>query len=207
LSRHSWRFDEVSDISGAASSLRNYLEQRDVRRCLETVSRERAIRAAADVGCGYGRLTPVLGEFAARVAGFEREEDLLALARRLQPRVEWTAIADLASLPAHDGAFDFAMSFTVLQHVPDDAARRIVRELQRVAAGGFVLLVEETDPSLGEDRPGSWSGGLTRGRPVETWRGWMAPWALTLSFPRAIEPGYPRGDVGSYMLFSDRERT
>jgi len=201
VSRHSWRFEEVSDISGAASSLRNYLEQRDVRRCLETASQERAIRSAADVGCGYGRLTPVLGEFAARVAGFEREEALLALARRLQPRVEWAAIPDLSSLPAPDGAFDFAMTFTVLQHVPDEAARRIIRELQRVAAGGFVLLVEETDASLGDDRPESWSGGLTRGRPVETWRAWMDPWTLTLSFPRAIEPGYPREDVGTYMLF------
>ena len=201
MSRHSWRFDEVSDISGAASALRNYLEQRDVRRCLEAAAKERAIRSAADVGCGYGRLTPVLGEFAGRVAGFEREETLLTEARRLQPRFEWTAIADLSALPAPDGAFDFAMCFTVLQHVPDEAAKRIARELRRIAAGGFVLLVEETDPSLGAELPADWAGGMTRGRPVPTWDSWMAPWTRVLTFPRTIEPGYARVDVGTYMLF------
>ncbi len=201
MSRHAWRFDEVSDISGAASALRNYLEQRDVRRCLETAARERPIRRAADVGCGYGRLTPVLAEFAARVVGFEREDALLAEARRLQPGVEWSGIADLAELPAEDGAFDFAMSFTVLQHVPDDAARRIAEELRRIATGGFVLLVEETDPSLGADVAPDWSGGMTRGRAVSTWESWMAPWRLGMTFPRTIEPGYARADVGTYMLF------
>src|SRR4030095_15982114 len=113
------------DISGAAANLRNYLEQRDVRRCLEAASRERPVRAAADGGCGYGRLTPVLGEFAARVTGFEREETLLEEARRLQPGIEWKPIEDLASLPAADGAFDFAMCFTVLQHVNDGVAEKV----------------------------------------------------------------------------------
>jgi SAM-dependent methyltransferase len=201
MSRHTWCFHEVSDISGAAASLRNYLEQRDVRRCLEAASRERPVRAAADVGCGYGRLTPVLAEFAARVTGYEREEALLEEARRLQPGIEWRPIEGLASLPAADGAFDFAMCFTVLQHVHDGAAERVARELRRIATGGFVLLVEETDPALGSDLPPDWSGGMTRGRPVETWVSWMAPWKLVLSFPRTIEPGYARGDVGSYMLF------
>ena len=201
MTRHAWRFDEVSDISGAAAGLRNYLEQRDVRRCLETARNERPIRSAADVGCGYGRLTPVLAEFAARVCGFEREEDLLALARRLQPGVEWTAVGDLASLPVEDGAFDFAMTFTVLQHVAEDPAKRILAELRRIAAGGFVLLVEETDAALGAEPPAGWSGGLTLGRPVATWEAWMAPWRLVSRFPRTIEPGYPRADVGTYMLF------
>jgi SAM-dependent methyltransferase len=201
MSRHAWRFDEVSDISGAASALRNYLEQRDVRRCLEAAARERPIRGAADVGCGYGRLTPVLSEFAARVVGFERESALLAEARRLQPGVEWKEIANLAELPAADREFDFAMSFTVLQHVPDEAARSVARELRRIAAGGFVLLVEETDPALGADVPSDWSGGMTRGRAVPTWESWMAPWRLVLTLPRTIEPGYARVDVGTYMLF------
>ncbi|MGH9366963.1 MAG: class I SAM-dependent methyltransferase [Thermoanaerobaculia bacterium] len=199
-SRHRWRFDEVSDIGGAASSLRNYLEQSGVRRCLETAARERPIRAAADVGCGYGRLTPVLTEFAPRVAGFEREETLLAEARRLQPGVEWISVKDLASLPAPDGAFDFAMTFTVLQHIPDAAACQVVAELQRVARGGFLLLVEETDPALGAELPRDVPGG-TRGRPVETWEQWLAPWRLRLAFPRSIEPGYPRADVGTFLLF------
>lgn len=201
MSRHNWRFHEVSDIGGPASSLRNYLEQRDVRRCLGAAVQERPISTAADVGCGYGRLTTVLTEFAGRVVGFEREEGLLEEARRLQPGIEWLPIEDLAVLPVPDGAIDFAMTFTVLQHVDDETARRVVEELRRIAAGGFLLLVEETDPSLGAEFPPDWAGGMTRGRAVATYEAWMAPWRLTLSFPRRIEPGYPRGDVGTYMLF------
>jgi ubiquinone/menaquinone biosynthesis C-methylase UbiE len=203
MPRHNWRFDEVSDIGGAASSLRNYLEQRDVRRCLEAAARERPIRSACDVGCGYGRLTMVLREFAGRVVGFEREDDLLRQACRLQPDIEWTPIEDLASLPAEDGAFDFAMTFTVLQHVNDVAAGRVLRELQRIAGGGFLLLVEETDPTLGAQVPPDWAGGMTRGRDVATYESWMVPWRLKLSFPRQIEPGYARTNVGTYMLFRE----
>jgi SAM-dependent methyltransferase len=201
-SRHGWRFEEVSDISGPASALRNYREQSGVRRCLEAAAREAPIRAAADVGCGYGRLTPVLSEFAARVEGFEREETLLAEARRLQPDVVWTAITDLGSLPAPGGAFDFAMTFTVLQHCDDAAARRAVAELLRIAAGGWILLIEETDPEVGSELAADFPGG-TRGRAVATWERWMSPWRLRLFFPRVIEPGYPRADVGTYMLFHD----
>ena len=201
MSRHNWRFEEVSDAGGAASSLRNELERLDVRRCLDAAARERPIHSAADVGCGYGRLTPVLAEVAARVVGFEREDELLARARRSQPGIEWASIEDLWSLPAPDGSFDLAMTFTVLQHVPDDAARSVLAEVRRIAAGGFALLVEETDPSLGAEIPPGWKGGMTRGRAVATYESWMAPWRLRLSMPRRIEPGYSRKDVGTYMLF------
>jgi len=201
MSRPPWRFQDVSDTAGPASLLRNELERRGVRRCLEAACRERPVRSACDVGCGYGRLTPVLSEFADRVVGFERETTLLSQARGVSPDVEWTPITDLASLPAPDGAFDLAMTFTVLQHVHDEGARRVVAELQRVARGGFLLLVEETDPALGAEFPAGWAGGMTRGRSVATYESWMAPWRLRLSFPREIEPGYPRADVGTYMLF------
>ena len=143
----------------------------------------------------------VLAEFAARVTGFEREKPLLAEARRLQPEIAWTAISDLASLPVADREFDFAMTFTVLQHLDDGEARKAIGELQRIASGGFLLLVEETDPSVGAELPARAPGG-TRGRPVATWEAWLSPWRLRLSFPRRIEPGYAREDVGSYMLFA-----
>jgi 2-polyprenyl-3-methyl-5-hydroxy-6-metoxy-1,4-benzoquinol methylase len=69
------------------------------------------------------------------VTGYEREKALLEEARRLQPGIEWeTDSRELASLPAADGAFDFAMCFTVLQHVHDGAAERVARELRRIAA-------------------------------------------------------------------------
>lgn len=202
MTRHIWQPHEVSDARAAASDLRNGLERRDVRRCLEHAARDRPIRAACEVGCGYGRLTSVLSEFAPRVVGFEREAELLRAARRLSPGVDWVRVSALTALPAASGSFDFAMTFTVLQHLNDVTARQAVEELQRIAAGGFVLLVEETDSSLGAGLDPDSLEAMTRGRAVATYRSWIAPWALCLCFPREIEPGYPRADVGAYMLFT-----
>jgi SAM-dependent methyltransferase len=198
--RHRWSVSEVSDVSGPGALYRNYLEQQDVRRCLRAASETAPLRSAADVGCGYGRLTMVLTEFAPEVVGFEREAELLRPARGLMPGVDFREAASLTRLPAEPSAFDFAMTFTVLQHMRPPEARGVIRELQRVTTR-FVLLVEETDAGFVDGDPGAEGTGITVGRDVSTYSTWMEPWALALSFPRRIEPGYPRADVGSYMLF------
>lgn len=202
MERRSWKIAEVSDTAGPSASVRNYLEQRDVRRCLTAASALCPLRRAADVGCGYGRLTMVLSEFAPDVVGFEREPALVAEATRLLPGIAFRRIDSLLALPAPTAGFDFAMTFTVLQHLGDADAKAVVEELKRVASPGSVLLVEETDPALVSGDPRDPDAGLTVGRPVETYAAWMRPFELALQFPRQIEPGYPRSDVGSYMLFA-----
>ena len=103
MSPHVWTPAETSDVSGPASIVRNYLEQRDVRRCLTAAAAERPIRRAIDVGCGYGRLTMVLSEFAPAVTGFERESGLVAEARRLLPAIEFVEVASLADFRQRRG--------------------------------------------------------------------------------------------------------
>ncbi len=201
MSRHVWTPHDTSDTSGPDALLRAYLEQRDVRRCLRDASTLRPIATACDVGCGYGRLTPVLAEFAREVTGFEREGHLVAEATRLQPGLRFASVESLSRLPAGDGAFDFAMTFTVLQHLGDSEARDVIAEIQRVAGGGGILLVEETDPALCDGDRQRPERGLTVGRSVETYVEWMSPRPLVRRFPREIEPGYARRDVGTYMLF------
>ena len=44
--------------------------------------------------------------------------------------------------------------------------------------------------------------GYTCGRPVPVYEAWLAPWKLLSTRRRTIEPGYPRADVGTYMLFA-----
>ena len=165
--RHRWTVAEVADVGGPSANVRNYLEQRDVRRCLRAAAAIRPIERACDVGCGYGRLTMVLGEVAARVVGLEREPAFVAEARRLLPRIEFRQVETLSRLPAPSGFFDFAMTFTVLQHLGDAEARETVSELKRLAKGGCVLLTEETDASFVDGAEG---GGMTKGRPVATYR-------------------------------------
>ena len=124
MDRLVWTPAQVVDVDGPRAMLRAYLEQKAVRELLASVCRpdSHANAAACDVGCGFGRLTPVLTEFAAQVAGFEREPDLLATARRLQPTIDFRAIDTLTELPAAAAS---------LRHRP-----RLYRAAARAGAGG-----------------------------------------------------------------------
>jgi SAM-dependent methyltransferase len=203
MERMVWTPTDVVDVDGPRAMYRAYLEQRDVRAMLAPVIGATRLHAACDVGCGFGRLTPVLAEFAGEVAGFEREPALVATARTLQPAVTFHTIDALSSLPAETAAFDLGLVFTVLQHVPEPDVLRVIDELRRVVRpDGWLLLCEETDPSLEAGDRAAAHLGYTRGRPTAVYADWLAPWTLVTTRPREIEPGYPRPDVGTYMLFA-----
>jgi len=144
----------------------------------------------------------VLMEAADAVAGFEREASFVEEARRLLPGAAFHQVETLERLPAPAASCDFAMTFTVLQHMRDPEARAVIEEVKRVAQGGVVLLTEETDPALADGFADGGTG-VTVGRSEETYAAWMAPFTEVLRFRRQIEPGYPRSNVGSYMMFLD----
>jgi SAM-dependent methyltransferase len=203
MERLVWTPREVVDVDGPRALLRAYLEQRDVRELVASVPRVTPIAAACDVGCGFGRLTPVLAEFAERVVGFERETDLLQVARSLQPSFDFRQIETLSKLPADDASFRFGLVFTVLQHVPEPDVQTVIAELRRIVApDGHLLLCEETDATLEAGDKTQAHLGYTCGRPVTTYEAWLAPWRLVATSHRVIEPDYPRADVGTYMLFA-----
>jgi SAM-dependent methyltransferase len=203
MERLVWTPREVVDVDGPRAMLRAYLEQRDVRELASSANADAPIAAACDVGCGFGRLTPVLTEFADRVIGFEREPDLLRIACSLQPSIEFRAIDSLSRLPADDATFTFGLVFTVLQHVPEPDVRDVIDELRRVVAPiGHLLLCEETDGTLEAGDRSQAHQGYTCGRPVTTYQEWLDPWKLVATRRRSIEPDYPRADVGTYMLFA-----
>ena len=202
MERLVWTPGEVVDVDGPRAMLRAYLEQRDVRALFASVCSPGHAQAACDVGCGFGRLTPVLTEFACAVTAFERELDLVATARLLQPSLDLRPIERLDTLPAADHSFDLGLVFTVLQHVPEPGVLDCIHEIRRVMRpGGHLLLCEETDPALEAGDRAHADLGYTCGRPVETYATWLSPWELLETRPRVIEPDYPRPDVGTYMLF------
>lgn len=206
IERLVWTPAEVVDVDGPRAMLRAYLEQRDVRELCASVIRGVHVAAACDLGCGYGRLTPVLAEFADRVVGFERENGLLRIATSLQPSVEFRPIEALRTLPAENHAFDLGLIFTVLQHVPEPDVLAVIHEIHRILApAGYLLLCEETDATLEAGDRARADLGYTCGRPVETYQNWLMPWKLLATRRRSIEPGYPRADVGTYMLFGGPE--
>ena len=209
MDRLVWSPAEVVDVQGPAALLRAYLEQRAVRELLTSVCVVDcyASAVACDIGCGFGRMTSVLSEFAAQVVGFEREPALVSTAQRLLPDVEVRRIETLTALPAEAAAFDIGLVFTVLQHVPEPEIRGVIAEIGRVMKpGGILLLCEETDPALEAGDRLRADLGYTCGRPVETYAKWLAPMALVATRRRIIEPGYPRADVGTYMTFRNSEQ-
>jgi SAM-dependent methyltransferase len=202
-----WNAQMVSNSGGAeAAAIRNYLEQRLVREALAVARAHRPAVVALDVGAGFGRLSCVLAEFAPRVIAVERDPQLRQLGQTLNPAIGFIAIPSLDRLPLADASADLALTFTVLQHLSDDECRRVLAEVQRVVPAGHVLLVEETDEEFGpaQFRPES---GLHIGRSVARYTEWLAPWQLLQTWPRRIEPTYPRRDVGTAMLFTSPAKT
>ncbi len=199
-----WTLRDVVDVDFPAFAARTYLEQAGIRRLLATAAAGRRFTAAAEIGCGYGRLLPVLGEFAERVAGFERQPEFAAEAARLHPRAEISRVSTLANLPARDASFDVVLTFTVLQHLVDPIAAAVAGEIRRILApGGHVLVCEETDASHLWGDTADPGGMCTVGRSPETYARLFTPLRLLASAPRVIEPTYPRPEVGTYLLFGE----
>lgn len=199
--------DEVVDVDGPAFACRTYLEQREVRHYLRWIDDAHQRLALADIGCGFGRLTPVLAEFG-EVVGFEREPEFVDCARALWPALRFEQVASLAELPAEDASFDFGLSFTVLQHLIDPVAAEVVAELLRVLRRpGHLLLCEETDPGHVSGDITDPAARVTVGRPVERYEELLWPLRFVSARARLIEPTYRRQDgspapsVGTYMLF------
>ena len=106
-----------------------------------------------DAGCGEGYGTAMLGRVAATVEGVELVPDVVAHARESYPGVVFTE-ADLCDLPHRPGAFDVAVSFQVIEHLPD--VPRYLRETARVLRPGGLFLCATPNRltfTLGSDHP------------------------------------------------------
>ncbi len=191
----------VVDTNGPRLAVRNYLEQTDLRRFLQLADERHKISRAAEFGCGYGRMTQVLTEFSTDVVGIEREAFFVEEASGLIPDVRFLQRDDLSrtELPAH--SFDVIVSFTFLQHLIDDVAAAVVREMQRcLKPGGHVLICEETDPAHRMGDPADPNRICTIGRTVEQYCQWFSPLSLVATARRRVEPDYPREHTGDYIL-------
>ena len=85
---------------------RTYYEQRDLRRLLSAHVGTSSLSSACELGAGFGRMSPVLTEFADHVTGFEREPAFVAEAAALYPSISFVRVDSLDSLPAASASFD-----------------------------------------------------------------------------------------------------
>jgi SAM-dependent methyltransferase len=111
-----------------------------------------------DIGCGTGVLARAAAEQVAaesQVTGLDLNQGMLAVARRLQPQVDWRQ-GDARTLPFADASYDVVMSQFALMYFSDRIAAlkemvRVLRPGGRLAiavwgpfenAGGYVILTE-----------------------------------------------------------------
>lgn len=128
-----------------AFSARLYYEVESIREVLGDATYDRSL----EVGCGYGRVSGFVADYAEESVGIDPNGDALADAERLFPDVEFReALASDLDFP--DDSFDLVVAWTVFTHVPPDALESSVRELKRVARpDATILLAEHTEGDRG----------------------------------------------------------
>lgn len=102
-----------------------------------------------DAGCGQG--IPVLRRLSAASAavGLDLSRGQLRVAAERVPAAALLR-ADLTALPFREGAFDAAVAYHSIIHVPEGDHRSVVEEFARVLSpGGRLLLTEGRDPWSG----------------------------------------------------------
>lgn len=201
-SRLVWTPEMVSDAVGPFANVRDYRERRTIRLILNKIIQDYPVNSACEVGCGYGRLIMVLEEYAGKVVGFEREDQLLEIARELLPTIDFCKVDSLDNLYfLGKGEFDFVMTCTVLQHLTDAVCRSVLEEIKRMAPKGHVLLIEKVENNFTTKNVTNGNLFISRARSKEIYVKWMAPYKLVSVSKRVVEPGYINPNVGECMLF------
>jgi SAM-dependent methyltransferase len=105
-----------------------------------------------DLGAGDARLTHFLSRSFTHVVALEPQDTALQLGRlmtRLNGSRPQFSRGDAAQLPFRAGAFDCVTAFDVLEHVPREAAARMLREAHTVLRpGGWLLATTPNRRSL-----------------------------------------------------------
>lgn len=172
---------------------RTYIEHQRLRQFIHDIKTPRDHwRHGAEFGCGYGRMAPVLTEFCTTVVAYERDQELASIAQQaIGEMVHVNRVESLERVHAvPDGGFDLILTYTVLQHMPDDECSRVMAEIKRtLAPNGLLVCVEDTH---GE------RGGNVWPRVPERYAE-MLGMKLILQAPRIIEDNR---NVGTMMAFA-----
>lgn len=177
---------------------RTYIEQKEIRDLLTDLPISSS--CACDFGAGFGRLTPVLQEFATRVFAFEREEHFRDIIELLNPTIEARSIEWLADTKMYGNMFDIILCWTVIQHMHDDEMMTALSEIKRIAShGSYLILCEETKDTGAQ--PYTKASHICKGRPIRKYEELLAPEFNLISVkPRPKESTNYR-DVGTIMIF------
>ena len=196
-----YELKDVVDVNEAKFAVRNYIEQRDLRAILGLIHNDKRIHNAAEFGCGYGRMTQVLAEFAKDVKGLEREPALVQEAQSNIPGIEFIQVNDLREKVLEKHSQDLVLTFTFLQHVSRPVIQGLCQTIsESVKPQGYVVLCEESDTTHIDGETENPLGRCTIGRSAGEYQELFPEFQIQYSTPRRIEPGYSRPNTGDYLI-------
>ncbi|MHB2170072.1 class I SAM-dependent methyltransferase [Alsobacter sp. R-9] len=95
-----------------------------------------------DVGCGVGRMHPLLAPFVSNLGGTDISAASVERARLDNPDVDYRQ-GSPGVLPWPDASFDATLAVCVFHHVPPGERPGLLREMARVTSqGGLVVMIE-----------------------------------------------------------------
>ena len=199
--------DVVGDLHSAelpTALNRTYLEHRQLRKILMALSLRHEFDVAVELGMGYGRMTPVIAEFAQRTIGFEREPELRQIAASLLSNVQCPALDYLSELPIVSSSVDLVVTWTVLQHLHQDEVLRTIDEINRITKkDSLVVFCEHTAPTPAQTTDKSQH--VCIGRSVAEYNAILGSnWGLGPTEERVKEATNKTAHVGTVMVFKRR---
>jgi len=95
-----------------------------------------------DVGCGVGKIHPLLQDKFKHIVGVDVSNESIKVAKKMQPDLEYHWYDGL-TLPQKNNQFDLAIAICVFHHIPPENWLNMAKEMMRVVKkDGFVLIIE-----------------------------------------------------------------
>ncbi|MFI0241528.1 class I SAM-dependent methyltransferase [Streptomyces sp. NPDC016845] len=154
----------------------------------------------ADVGCGPGHVTGLLGEMGVEAVGFDLSPGMVEYARRAEPGLRFE-VGRMEALPVADGAFGGVLAHYSVIHTPPGEVPALLEELVRVLApGGLVLVSFFAVEGGGEAVPFAHKVAPAYSWPVERFAALMAD-AGAEPFARLVhDPRSERGFLDAHLM-------
>lgn len=180
---------------------RTYIEQTRLRQFMRGLINSHPLLAlaakegrtqAVELGCGYGRMLPMLHEFADVVIGVERDDELRGIAALLGGSDETIlGTPSLTGIPVESDSTHLVLTYTVLQHLNESECAAVLAEVRRILRPRGILICVEDNAGGGGPSADYFP------RSIETYQK-LASMELCGHWPRIVERNQ---EVGQMMAF------
>ncbi len=103
---------------------------------------------ALDFGCGTGRSTRFLRKLAFNVTGVDISEDMLQIARGVDPGGDYRLVPDDDFGELEAGAFDLVLSAFTFDNIPGARKSRIFRDLGKLLTPNGIIVSVVSSPEI-----------------------------------------------------------